>query len=50
MGEVALPDTFVEGFHDEAAVKRMPYVPLGNTGMRVSRISLGTGGFSYFYG
>lgn len=47
---MALPETYVKGFHDLAAVKQMPYVPLGNTGMNVSRISLGAGGFSYFYG
>lgn len=46
----SLPETFVPGFHDEAVVRRMPYAPLGSTGLNVSRISLGTAGFSYFYG
>ncbi|CAG9769557.1 unnamed protein product [Ceutorhynchus assimilis] len=49
MCELALPATFVEGFHDEE-VRKMPYRSLGNTGLNVSRLSLGAGGFSYFYG
>lgn len=36
-----LPDTFVEGFHNEEHVKLMPYRPLGHTGMRVSALSFG---------
>ncbi|XP_072401192.1 uncharacterized protein [Diabrotica undecimpunctata] len=47
---MALPETFVPGFHDEAAVRKMQYTKLGNTDMHVSKLSLGTGGFSYFYG
>lgn len=47
---MGLPETYVEGFHNLTAVKQMLYVPLGDTGMNVSRISLGAGGFSYFYG
>ncbi|KAF7282329.1 uncharacterized protein LOC143202702 [Rhynchophorus ferrugineus] len=50
MCEMSLPETFVNGFHDEKEVRRMTYNPLGNTGINVSKISLGTGGFSYFYG
>ncbi|XP_066257365.1 uncharacterized protein [Euwallacea similis] len=50
MYQMALPETFVEGFHNETVIRKMTYSPLGNTGMRVSRISLGSGGFSYFYG
>ncbi|XP_058168993.1 uncharacterized protein LOC131284155 [Anopheles ziemanni] len=46
----ALPDTFVEGFHDEQFVKRMEYVPFGRTGLKVSKISLGTGTLSQLYG
>lgn len=45
-----LPETFVPGFHDEATVRKMKYKNLGDTDMKVSVISLGTGSFSYFYG
>ncbi|KAJ8966495.1 hypothetical protein NQ317_005850 [Molorchus minor] len=45
-----LPETFVPGFHDENEVRKMKYNPLGFTGMNVSQIALGTGGFSYLYG
>ncbi|XP_056643653.1 uncharacterized protein LOC130449711 [Diorhabda sublineata] len=47
---MVLPKTFVEGFHDEEEVKRMKYTKFGNTDMYVSKLSIGTGGFSYFYG
>lgn len=47
----ALPPTFVEGFHDEASVRKMEYQPLGKTGMKVSKISIGGGTMcSAFYG
>ncbi|GAB0094831.1 L-galactose dehydrogenase [Sergentomyia squamirostris] len=46
----SLPATFVQGFHDEASVRKMEYVPLGHTGLQVSNISLGTGTLSPFYG
>ncbi|XP_068156309.1 uncharacterized protein [Drosophila tropicalis] len=36
-----LPATFVKGFHNEELVRRMEYRPLGNTGLRVSKIALG---------
>ena len=38
----SLPSTFVAGFHDEAAVRAMPYRQLGETGMLVSALSFGT--------
>ena len=38
----SLPSTFVKGFHDEDAVRKMTYRPLGKTGMDVSIVSLGT--------
>lgn len=47
---MSLPETFVPGFHNEEAVKRMKYTKFGETGMSVSAISLGTGGFSSLYG
>ncbi|CAH1101095.1 unnamed protein product [Psylliodes chrysocephalus] len=47
---MSLPETFIRGFHDEKAVRKMTYTKLGKTDMNVSKISLGTGGFSYFYG
>ena len=37
----ATPPTFVEGFHDAAAVRRMPYRALGSTGMVVSALGFG---------
>jgi aryl-alcohol dehydrogenase-like predicted oxidoreductase len=36
-----LPSTFVEGFHDEATVRAMPYRPLGADGRLVSLLSFG---------
>lgn len=45
-----LPATFIHGFHDEAAVRRMKYVPLGDTGLMVSQIGLGGTGFSPLFG
>ncbi|XP_049536573.1 uncharacterized protein LOC125951652 [Anopheles darlingi] len=45
-----LPATFVEGFHDEAEVRRMEYRPFGNTGLAVSKVSLGCGTLSQLYG
>ena len=37
----ALPATYVEGFHNLEAVKKMNYQPLGRTGMDVSKLSFG---------
>ncbi|XP_044728747.1 L-galactose dehydrogenase-like [Chrysoperla carnea] len=45
-----LPPTFVKGFHDEEAVRKMKYVPFGNTGMVVSKIGLGGACFSSLFG
>lgn len=45
-----LPETFVPGFHDENAVRKMKYVPFGNTGLKVSQLAIGTGGFCLAYG
>jgi len=45
-----LPETFVPGFHDEAKVRKMKYKKFGNTGLQVSVLSLGTGGFCAQYG
>ena len=36
-----LPSTYVEGFHDLEAVKKMQYVKLPNTSMVVSRVGFG---------
>lgn len=44
-----LPSTFVENFHDELKVRQMEYINFGNTGLKVSKISLGGGTFSKFY-
>ena len=40
-GFVSLPSTFVAGVHDKQDVMKMCYSALGNTGMRVSALSLG---------
>ncbi|XP_071803334.1 uncharacterized protein [Asterias amurensis] len=40
-GSERLPATYVPGFHNKDAVKRMQYNQLGNTGMEVSVIGLG---------
>lgn len=45
-----LPETFVPGFHDEKEVRKMKYNVFGNTGISVSALSFGTGGFSIAYG
>uniref|UniRef100_A0A182M815 Mitotic checkpoint serine/threonine-protein kinase BUB1 n=1 Tax=Anopheles culicifacies TaxID=139723 RepID=A0A182M815_9DIPT len=42
--------TFVEGFHTKQDVERMQYIPLGRTGLKVSKVSFGTGTFSQLYG
>lgn len=38
-----LPATFVSGFHDEETVRKMDYNELGQTGLAVSKLSLGGG-------
>ncbi|XP_055608924.1 uncharacterized protein LOC129756164 [Uranotaenia lowii] len=45
-----LPATFVKEFHDESSIRKMEYLPFGKTGLKVSKISLGTGTLSNFYG
>ncbi|XP_067006585.1 uncharacterized protein [Anabrus simplex] len=46
----ALPATFVPGFHDEAAVRRMRYNSLGKTGLQVSHLAFGGGALGNHYG
>ncbi|XP_070566923.1 uncharacterized protein [Ptychodera flava] len=41
MAEDSFPATHVDGFHDNEAVKRMIYKPLGETGLKVSVLSFG---------
>lgn len=50
MSRSSLPATFTQGFHDEELCAKMKYSVLGKTGLRVSKISLGTGTLSAFYG
>lgn len=45
-----LPSTFVAGFHDEALVRKMEYIPLGQTGISLSRLSIGGATLASFYG
>ena len=40
--QAALPATYVEGFHDLESVKKLPYRPLGQTGMKVAIVGLGS--------
>jgi len=42
--------TFVAGYHDEAAVRRMKYNRLGNTDAHISELSLGGGPLGSIYG
>lgn len=46
----ALPPTYVEGFHDEAAVRSMTYRRLGETDMIVSVLSLGASSLGGVFG
>ncbi|XP_065217954.1 uncharacterized protein LOC135843846 [Planococcus citri] len=39
------PNTFIEGFHIEEDVKKMPYEDFTDTGLKISKISLGCGAF-----
>lgn len=41
---------FMDGFHDDEAVRKMKYNPLGDTDLFVSKLSLGVGTFSQLYG
>lgn len=45
-----LPPTYVEGWHDEEAVRKMPYRKLGSTGMVVSVLSLGASSLGGVFG
>uniref|UniRef100_A0A0C9PJ04 ARA2_3 protein n=1 Tax=Fopius arisanus TaxID=64838 RepID=A0A0C9PJ04_9HYME len=45
-----LPPTFIADFHDEKLCKRMEYRKFGLTGLQVSKVALGTGTLSDFYG
>jgi len=48
--QLKLPKTFVPGWHDKDAVGKMKYRTFGETGLQISELSLGTGGFSTLYG
>lgn len=45
-----LPTTFVKGFHDEEAVRKMTYNQLGKTGLFVSKLSIGGAALAPFFG
>lgn len=45
-----LPPTYVEGWHDEGAVRKMAYRRLGDTGMVVSVLSLGASSLGGVFG
>ncbi|CAB3361680.1 Hypothetical predicted protein [Cloeon dipterum] len=46
---MSLPSTYVEGFHDLEAVKKMKYNLLGETGLKVSHLGFGGAALAYFY-
>ncbi|XP_037806794.1 L-galactose dehydrogenase-like [Lucilia sericata] len=50
MSSSNLPATFTPSFHDEELCRKMEYRVLGRTGLKVSKVSLGTGTLSSFYG
>jgi len=45
-----LPSTFVKGFHDEELVRKMEYIPLGKTGISLSKVSIGGATLASFFG
>jgi len=47
---MALPKTFVEGFHNEECVRKMEYLNFGKTGLKLSKVSIGGATFANFYG
>lgn len=47
---MSLPATYVEGFHDLEAVKKVKYVDFGKTGLKVSVLGFGAGAFGNHYG
>lgn len=47
---MALPSTYVKGFHWEKAVGRMEYRQFGHTGMVVSKLGIGGATFSNLFG
>lgn len=47
---MSLPKTFVKGFHYEDQVKKMEYLPLGETGLFVSKVSIGGATLCSLYG
>ncbi|KAJ8025298.1 L-galactose dehydrogenase [Holothuria leucospilota] len=47
--EIIWPKTYVKGFHDDEAVRKMKYSNLGNTGMQVSVLGFGASPFSGGY-
>lgn len=48
--EMELPSTFVPGFHDESAVRRMPYRAFGRLYSDVSVLALGTSALAGVFG
>lgn len=47
---MSLPSTYVKGFHDEESVRKMEYLPLGKTGISLSRVSIGGATLADFFG
>lgn len=47
---MSLPSTYVAGFHDEELVRKMEYIPLGKTGISLSKVSIGGATLAAFFG
>ncbi|KAK6622209.1 hypothetical protein RUM44_002016 [Polyplax serrata] len=47
---MTLPETYVDGFHYADEVKKLKYICLGETGLKVSRLGFGAGCFGNHYG
>lgn len=45
-----LPETYVPGFHDEEAVRKMTYIPFGKTGLTFSKLGFGGAVLGNVYG
>lgn len=45
-----LPVTYVEGFHNIENVRKMKYLPLGETKLMVSKLSIGGATLAPFFG
>ncbi|BES94570.1 Aldo/keto reductase family [Nesidiocoris tenuis] len=47
---MTLPSTYIEGFHSKTEVEKMTYSQLGATDIKISKLGIGGGAYSGFYG